>query len=141
MRCSDAVQRRFVTVVCGVICISPGLSHAEDARELKSFGKAYRTMSNDRRGPILFSEKNEHLQDQLVIRSAEELVTRSRRPKDSKDRVVQREMETELAKLLGVEAIDWDSQMVIGVMKGSRTERKVTSTSFHIKGDTLTVTW
>jgi hypothetical protein len=54
----------------------------------------------------------------LVIRSAEELVENSSEPLKSKDRQVQQEMSSALAKLFNVDAIDWDKHMVVGIMTG-----------------------
>src|SRR5262249_19536552 len=52
----------------------------------------------------------------VVIRSAEELVALTDKAKSAKDAAVQKEMEAELAKLLKVDAIDWNKQIVLGVI-------------------------
>ena len=67
-------------------------------------------------GPLAYSPRLH-----LVIRSAEELVAHSGTPLQSKDRATQEEMSAALARLFGVGAIDWDRQMVVGVMTGGRS--------------------
>ena len=47
---------------------------------------------------------------------AEELVGVTSKAKSAKDPDVQKEMEAELAKLLKVDAIDWNKQIVLGVI-------------------------
>jgi sulfatase modifying factor 1 len=51
----------------------------------------------------------------VVIRSARDLVAHSSKPDSAKDPAVQKAMESELAKFLNVETIDWGKQMVLAV--------------------------
>jgi hypothetical protein len=103
-------RRLQLAVVCLVAAwaVLPPALGAEDVKDLKPRAKI--VMDH---GPLAYK-----LQDELVIRSAEELVAHSTRPQKSKDREVQREMSAALAKLFKVDAIDWDKQMVVGIMTG-----------------------
>jgi hypothetical protein len=104
---------------------------AEDARDLKP---AARIVMDH--GPIAY-RPGLH----LVIRSAEELVARSGTPQRSRDRAAQEEMSAALARLFGVGAIDWDRQMVVGVMTGGGRgdAGSLKFVSFLAQGRTLTV--
>ena len=77
-----------------------------------------------------------------MIRSAEELVAHSGKPKSAKDAAVQKAMEAELTKLLEVERIDWSKQMVLAVRgePGTRADR-VHFDSLKVEGKVLTVAW
>src|SRR6516162_11626846 len=88
--------------------ILPAPLGAKDVKDLKPQAKI--VMAH---GPLAYKP-----QLHLVIRSAEELVANSSKPLKSKDRKVQQEMSSALAKLFRVDAIDWDKQMVVGVMTG-----------------------
>src|SRR5262245_30221401 len=79
----------------------------------------------------------------VVIRSAEELVAHSSKPDSAKDPDVQKAMETELAKFLKVERIDWDKQMVLAV-QGHSTRGEYGAIKFDplkIEGKALLVQW
>lgn len=69
-----------------------------------------------------------------MIRSAEELVALTDKAKSAKDPAVQKEMVAELAKLLKVDAIDWNKQIVLGVI-GEGFD------SLNTNGKVLTVTF
>ena len=120
-----------------VVCLSVALAGhaaspgAEEVEDLKPEAKI--VMDH---GPLAYK-----LQLQLVIRSAEELVASSSKPLKSKDREVQREMSLALAKLFKVDAIDWDKQMVIGIMTGGGRgdAGNLAFKSFQIEGKSLTV--
>jgi hypothetical protein len=78
----------------------------------------------------------------VVIRSAEELVALTDKAKSAKDPAVQKEMEAELARLLKVERIDWQKQIVIGVIgEGfeslTRDGKGLTATFVPVKETTL----
>jgi hypothetical protein len=88
--------------------ILPAPGGAEDVKDLKPGAKIVMAPGPLARKPQLH----------LVIRSAEELVANSSKPLKSRDREVQQEMSSALAKLFRVDAIDWDKQMVVGVMTG-----------------------
>jgi hypothetical protein len=106
--------------------------HAEDVKDLKPGAKI--VMDN---GPIKYQPNH------LVIRSAEELVANSDKPLKAKDREVQNSMSAALARLFKVDAIDWDKQMVIGIMTGGGRGDAGTLAfgSFLIRGKTLTVSY
>jgi hypothetical protein len=70
----------------------------------------------------------------VVVRNAEELVALTSKAKSAKDPAVQKEMETELAKLLKVETVDWNKQMVLGMIAEGFE-------SLKIDGKVLTVTY
>jgi len=78
----------------------------------------------------------------VVIRSAEELVAHSSRPDSAKDPTVQKAMQAELVKLLEVESIDWNKQMVLAVRgePGTKADR-VHFDSLKVEGKVLTVAW
>jgi hypothetical protein len=113
--------------------VFPAPLSAEDAKDLKPGAKIVMD-----RGPI----KYQHIAH-LVIRSAEELVAHSDKPLEAKDRKVQKEMEAALAKLFKVDAIDWDKQMVVGIMTGGRRgdAGNLAFGSFLVRGQTLTVSY
>jgi hypothetical protein len=101
---------------------------AEDTKELKPIA----TIKDDKRSVNIGSFELETTG--VVVRNAEELVALTSKAKSAKDPAVQKEMETELAKLLKVEAIDWDKQIVLGVI-GEGFD------SLKIDGKTLTATF
>jgi formylglycine-generating enzyme required for sulfatase activity len=79
----------------------------------------------------------------VVIRSAQELVAHSGKPDSAKDTAVQKETESELAKLLKVDAIDWNKQMVVAV-QGHPNHGERGSIKFDpptIEGKSLVVHW
>jgi hypothetical protein len=111
--------------------IRPAPLGAEDVKDLRPGAKIVMT-----HGPLAYKP-----QLHLVIRSAEELVANSSKPLKSKDREVQQEMSMALAKLFKVDAIDWDKQMVVGIMTGGGRgdAGKLAFVSFLLKGKSLTV--
>jgi hypothetical protein len=126
-----------LSVVCFVaVCLAAPLG-AEDARELTIIASAQDSKRAETIGPVQIKEFG-----CVVIRSAKDLVTHSGNPDAVKDAVVQKEMEAELAKALGVEAIDWNKQMVLGVRgePGSKADR-VHFESLKVENKVLTVTW
>jgi formylglycine-generating enzyme required for sulfatase activity len=79
----------------------------------------------------------------VVIRSAEELVAHSTKPDSAKDSAVQKAMESELAKFLKVEGIDWSNQMVLAV-QGHPSHGERGTVKFdppRIERKTLVVLW
>ena len=125
--------QRFIACLVAACAIFLAPLRAEDARDLKPTAKI--VMSN---GPIPYK-----LHLHLVIRSAEELVANSSKPHKSKDRDVQKEMSSALAKLFKVNAIDWDKQMVVGIMTGGGRgdAGNLAFVSFLIRGNSLTVSY
>ena len=122
-----------LTIVCliAVYANLPVPLGAEDVKDLKPGAKI--VMAH---GPLAYKPRLH-----LVIRSAEELVANSNEPLKSKDRDVQHEMSSALAKIFEVDAIDWDNQMVVGIMAGGGRgdAGKLSFVSFLIDGNTLTV--
>jgi hypothetical protein len=101
---------------------------ADDAKELKPIATAKDNSRSASIGPFLLKT------DGVVIRTAEELVALTTKAKSAKDEAVQKEMEAELAKLLKVETIDWNKQMVLGVIgegfESLTTDGKVLTATF-----------
>jgi hypothetical protein len=63
----------------------------------------------------------------VVIRSGEELVARSATPEQAKDPIFQRVMTAWLADTLKVQTINWETQMVVGVHRGSVSDLEIHS--------------
>jgi sulfatase modifying factor 1 len=79
----------------------------------------------------------------VILRSAEELVAHSDKPDSAKDPAVQKATESELAKFLKVESIDWEKHMVLAV-QGHATHGEHGTIKFDtptIEGKTLVVPW
>jgi hypothetical protein len=78
----------------------------------------------------------------VVIRSAADLVTHSGKPDAVKDTAVRKALETELAELLKVDAIDWSKQMVLAVRgePGTKADR-IHFESLRVEGKVLTIAW
>jgi sulfatase modifying factor 1 len=79
----------------------------------------------------------------VVIRSAQELITYSSKPASAKDPAVQKAIESELAKRLKVDSIDWSKQMVLAV-QGRPTNGESGAIKFEspkIEGKVLLVFW
>jgi hypothetical protein len=104
---SRCLQLAIVCLVATGAILPPPLG-AEDLKDLKPGAKVVMAQ-----GPLAYKP-----QRYLVIRSAEELVANSSKSLKSKDREVQQEMTAALAKLFKVDAIEWDKQMVVGIMTG-----------------------
>ena len=120
-----------IACLVAVCAIVPAPVSAEDVKDLKPGAKI--VMAH---GPLAYKP-----QLHLVIRSAEELVANSAKPLKSKDREVQQEMSSALAKLFKVDAIDWDKQMVVGIMTGGGRgdAGNLAFVSFLLQGKSLTV--
>src|SRR5262245_6683742 len=103
-------------------------ARADDAREVKPIATAKDDSRSRRIGSF------DVYRDGMVIRSAEELVALTSKAKSAKEPEVQKEMETELAKLLKVEMIDWKKQTVVGLI-GEKIDSLTTD------GKVLTVTY
>jgi RNA polymerase sigma factor (sigma-70 family) len=122
----------------------PPTEVARQDRRAKVFARVVFDDDEMQIGPIRFRKASES----LVIRSAEELAASARaagdQPPDSLPRnlALQRETQATLAKFLGVEAIDWQKQMVVAVCGGRyRHHYELDFLSFGITGRHLTVTW
>src|SRR5262245_62092930 len=122
-----------LAIVCLVAARAtlPAPLGAGDVKDLKPRAKV--VMAH---GPLAYKP-----QRHLVIRSAEQLVASSSKPLKSKDRKVQQEMSSALAKLFKVDAIDWDKQMVVGIMTGGGRgdAGALAFVSFLVQGKSLTV--
>jgi hypothetical protein len=90
--------------------VLPAMAFAEDTRELKPIATAKGNSRDGRLGPFEIKRHG------VAVRSAEELVILSSKAQSATDSKIQKEMEAELAKLLKVDAIDWNKQMVIAVI-------------------------
>ena len=102
--------KRCVVCLAAAWAILPATSRAQDAKELKPLATA---KDNERRasiGPFLLKR------DGVIIRSAEDLVALTNKAKSANDPAVQKEMEAALSKILKVDAIDWKTQTVLGVI-------------------------
>jgi len=108
--------------------VLPATALAEDAKKLKPIATAKSDSRDGRLGPFEIKRHG------VAVRSAEELVMLSSEAKSAKDPKVQKEMEAELAKLLKVDAIDWNKQMVIAVISEQFE-------SLTTDGKTLTATY
>lgn len=110
---------------------------AEDARELTVIASAQDSPRVDNIGPVQLT-----VPGGVVIKSAENLVARSDKPGSAKDPEVQKEMTAELAKLLQVDAIDWNKHMVLAVRgePGTKADR-IHLESLRVEGKVLTVAW
>jgi hypothetical protein len=128
-----------LSVACLVAAwvILPATARAEDAKELRTFASAQDSSRAAHIGPVQLDEPGS-----VVIRSAEELVGFSSKAKSAKDRAVQKEIEAELAKVLLLDAIDWNKQMVLAVRgePGTNADR-VRFDSLKVEDKVLTVAW
>jgi hypothetical protein len=128
-RCDGEVQ-----FVCGN---APKQGRAGAAQELRIIARAPDSPRAAGIGPVELKDPGG-----VVIRNAEELAAHSSRAKSARNRTVQKEVEAELAKLLGVAAIDWGKQMVLAVRGEPGTEAdRVRFDSLKVKGKVLTVAW
>ena len=79
----------------------------------------------------------------VVIRSAQELVAYSSKPASAKDPTVRKAIESELAKRLAVDSIDWSKQMVLAV-QGRPTKGEFGTIKFDspsVAGKVLLAPW
>jgi hypothetical protein len=109
------------------LVLLPAMVRGED-KDVKIIANATDNERTSRMGPIYLRR------DGVVIRNAEELVALSSKPKVAKDAAVQKQMEAELAKLLKVDAIDWNKQMVVGLitekLESLKTDGKVVTATY-----------
>lgn len=114
-------------------------SEAPESEELKVFAKVstvgdYGTDV----GPIRFSE----ISQQLVLRSAGELRDHAHVDEGSKSPEAAAQVESSLARLLDVESIDWDRQMIIAIRaRPSRTTHEIEVDRMSIAEGVCTVNW
>lgn len=127
------MSRRWPTLLTAILSAAPAF--ADEPKELKVLASAKETTREYSIGPVAFQKAG-----MVAIRSAEELVAASDKPKKAKDPAVQKEMEQALAKLLKVEAIDWSKQMVVAVniaevIDSVKTDGRVVTVTFtrHIE--------
>lgn len=115
----------------------PTLARSADATELKIISEAHESLLEAGIGPVRLNDEGG-----VVIRSAEELVATSTQAGAAKDAAIQKQIEAEVAKLLSVDAIDWNKQMVLGVRGKSGTKLdRVQIESIKAEGKVLTVAW
>ena len=124
LQCSFA----FLVALVATGFIFPAAARTADPKEIKPLATARDNTRSARIGSFYLTQQG------VVIRNAEELVALTGKAKSAKDPAIQKEMETELAKLLKVDAIDWNKQIVIGVI-GEGFD------SLHIDGKVLTATF
>lgn len=99
-----------VLPVC-MIVLSVGLiARAGVVREINIIAEAQESQPEAGIGPVRMVEEGS-----FAIRSAEDLVAMSAQPAAAKDPAMQKEMEAEVMRLLGVSSIDWRKQMVLAV--------------------------
>ena len=131
------MNRRILCYVVCVVVIAPTSLLAEPIRDLPIIAAAQDSSRAATIGPVQLDEPGT-----AVIRSAEELVALTNKPKSAKDVDVQKEMVAELAKVLQVEEIDWSKQMAIAVRGEPGTKAdKVHFDSLKVEGKVLTVSW
>jgi hypothetical protein len=120
-----------VACLAAAWAVLPAPLGAEEAKDLKPGARIVMAP-----GPLAYKPRL-----RLVIRSAEEFVAHSSRPRKSRDRAVQQEMSAALAKLFKVDAIDWDRQMVVAIMTGGGRgdAGNLAFVSFLVRGQSLTV--
>jgi hypothetical protein len=115
-------------LVVSVWMVLPAAARAEDTKELKPTA----TARDDTRSTSIGSF--EIKKEGVVVRSAEELVGLTEKAKSAKDPAVQSALETELTKLFKVDAIDWNKQIVLGVIgegfDSLNTDGKVLTATF-----------
>lgn len=124
----------LIVVACA---IAPVTLAGEPAKECNIIALAHDSTRAGNIGPVQLDEPAT-----AVIRSAEELVARSSQAGSAKDVAVQNELEAELAKVLGVESIDWSKQMALVVRGEPGTKAdKVRFGSLTFENNVLTVVW
>ena len=121
---------------------------ADEPRLLKVVASQGWSNNHHKIGPLVFDRKSTHDKTTLVIRTSAELAAHTpqaiKDPKKADDPAFQKDVATELAKLLKVESIDWDKQMVVAVWDAANTRSprgEVEVVSLKVQGDTLTVQW
>jgi hypothetical protein len=146
-------QKSYVgALVLGVLVLALSsrqpVSAADEPRLLKVV--ASQGWSNNRReiGPLVFARESTHAKATLVIRTPAELAVQTpqaiKESKKAEDPAFQKIVAAELAKLLKVETIDWDKQMVLVIWDAANTRGprgEVEFVSLKVQGDTLTVGW
>lgn len=121
--------RSGLCLLTASIFLLPIPAQADDAKDLKIIATAKEVTVHITIGPFELKRR-----DLVVIRSAEELVAASTKAASAKDPAVQKELTGALAKLLKVDAIDWNKQMVVfGIADGMD--------SLKSDGKTLAVTY
>jgi hypothetical protein len=90
------------------LTLIPAVAFGDDAKELKILSNVSELSREHKIGPVII--KSDKL---VVIRSAEELAAASSKATSAKDKDVQKEIEAAAAKLLKVDAIDWNKQMIV----------------------------
>jgi hypothetical protein len=132
---SRSLQRAVASLVAAWTMMIPVTLRAGEPKELKIIASASDP------NPVLVRLKQED--SGVVIRSAQELVAHSSKAGSAKDPAIQKAMESELAKRLKVESIDWSKQMVL-VVQGHGTQGEYGTIKFQspkIEGKALVVPW
>jgi formylglycine-generating enzyme required for sulfatase activity len=122
-------------LTAGLVAMAPVGLRAEEPKERKIIASAS--------APDPFLVRLKKGDSGIVIRCAQDLVAHSSMPDSAKDPAVQQAMESELAKFLKVESIDWSKQMALAV-QGHPSNGERGSIKFDppkIDGKVLLVFW
>jgi len=103
--------RLWLPILAVSLYLLPAPVCGDDAKELKIIATAKDFSRVNSIGPITLKPGS-----LAVIRSAEELVAASNKAESAKEPAAQKEIESALAKLLKVDAIDWNKQMVMAAI-------------------------
>src|ERR1017187_1479854 len=127
------IRNLSLSVAClaALILATVRAGEANDLKIIASFGESY--------SPIQLKKEDSG----VVIHSPQELVAHSTKPDAAKDAEVQKKMESEVAKLLKVESIDWTKQMILAVHGHSSGDGSgsIKFRSLKVKDKILHVTW
>lgn len=126
-----------IVMLSAVGILVPTALRAEEAKELNIIAAAYDSPRETGIGPVVLGDEGG-----VVIRGIQDLVAMSGQPGAERDAAAQKELETELAKVLDVASIDWSKQMVLAVRGklGTRLDR-IHIDSLKVEGKVLTVAW
>jgi hypothetical protein len=133
---------RILTVVT-VFAFTVVPTFADEPKEAAPIAKVNAPGSglrNDNERPADLGGIHSWTKDDLVIRSAEDLVAHSTTPEKAKDLATQQAATAELAKAFKVESIDWNKQMVVGAARpnmGRSSQLEIENVS--IQGENMTV--
>jgi hypothetical protein len=129
---SRGLQLSVACLAAAWAAMIPNMLRAQESKDLKIFASL-----DNLAGPIRLKKEDSG----VVIRNSQELVAHSSKPGSAKDPAVQKKMESELAKLLKVDGIDWTKQMILAVNGHQAGYALIKFDSLKIEGKILTVTW
>lgn len=144
-------KSRSALLVVGVLLLTSSrlpVLGADEPRALKVFASQSWSNASSKIGPLTFVRKSTHDKATFVIRTAKDLAAVTweafKEPKNADDAVLQKEVADQFAKLLKVDRIDWDKQMVIAIWDAANVRGPrggVEFVSFNVQGNQLTVRW